>query len=82
MFLKRNTLPRLDFRNILLSWKEKELLWMRWKENSDLGGGGGVGKKRVTGGGGGGGAVLMPPYGSRAKPWCGRPGGKAPGSYK
>ena len=42
MFLKRNTLPRLDFRNILLSWKEKELLWMRWKENSELGGGGGV----------------------------------------
>ena len=40
MFLKRNTLPRLDFRNILLSWKEKELLWMRWKENSELGGGG------------------------------------------
>ena len=71
MFLKRNTLPRLDFRNILLSWKEKELLWMRWKENSELGGGG-------EGGGGG----LMPPYGSRAKPWCGRPGGKAPGSYK
>ena len=71
MFLKRNTLPRLDFRNILLSWKEKELLWMRWKENSELGGGGE-----------GGGGVLMPPYGSRAKPWCGRPGGKAPGSYK
>ena len=43
MFLKRNTLPRLDFRNILLSWKEKELLWMRWKENSELGGGGGGG---------------------------------------
>ena len=40
MFLKRNTLPRLDFRNILLSWKEKELLWMRWKENSELGRGG------------------------------------------
>ena len=40
MFLKRNTLPRPDFRNILLSWKEKELLWMRWKENSELGGGG------------------------------------------
>ena len=40
MFLKRNTLPRLDLRNILLSWKEKELLWMRWKENSGLGGGG------------------------------------------
>ena len=72
MFLKRNTLPRLDFRNILLSWKEKELLWMRWKENSELGGGGE----------GGGGGVLMPPYGSRVKPWCGRPGGKAPGSYK
>ena len=70
MFLKRNTLPRLDFRNILLSWKEKELLWMRWKENSGLGGGGEAG------------GVLMPPYGSRAKPWCGRPGGKAPGSYK
>ena len=70
MFLKRNTLPRPDFRNILLSWKEKELLWMRWKENSELGGGGE------------GGGVLMPPYGSRAKPWCGRPGGKAPGSYK
>ena len=69
MFLKRNTLRRLDFRNILLSWKQKELLWMRWKENSELGGGGE-------------GGVLMPPYGSRAKPWCGRPGGKAPGCYK
>ena len=70
MFLKRNTLRRLDFRNILLSWKQKELLWMRWKENSELGGGGE------------GGGVLMPPDGSRAKPGCGRPGGKAPGSYK
>ena len=73
----------------MLSWKEKELLWMCWKQNSELNPYSECFSELIPilfeetkFSSGLGVEGLMSPYGSRAKPWSERPGDKAPGSSK